>query len=160
MAAPLTDDERTEIIGMIRAGRGCNDIAREVKRSTDTVSRIAASIGHEFGRQNLARAREAKAAYGAEVRADIASLAARRAHEILAAFDATQPVVVGNGEYVEVRDLALDARAQKDRAQAAQLLTRTVLDIARVDERADEGQAKGLLERLVEGLDAVADAQP
>ena len=27
----------------------------------------------------------------------------------------------------------------------------------RSDEKADEGQAKGLLERLVEGLDAVAD---
>ena len=158
MAAKLTEDERSDIIGMIRAGRSCNAIAREAGRSTNTISRIAKDIGWTFAQVNAARAREQRAAYHAEVRANIAAKAAQRAQEILDEFNDTQPVVVGNGEYVEVRNLALDARGQKDRAQAAQLLARTVLDIARLDEKADEGQAKGLLERLVDGLDAVADA--
>ena len=57
----------------------------------------------------------------------------------------------------EVLSVRPDARAIRDRASAVQTLQRMVLDVKRADERADEGQAKGLLERLVEGLDAVAD---
>lgn len=159
MAAPLTDDERNEIIGMIRAGRSARSVAAESGRSVDTVSRIAKDIGWTFGRQNLARAREARSGYDAEVRAEIAAKAAQRARELLDEFDATQPVVVGGGEFAEVRDVKLDARGQKDRAQAAQLLARTVLDIARLDERSDTGAAKGLLERLVDGLETAAGGE-
>ncbi len=158
MAKPLTDDERRAIAELCKAGKSARDIARSTGRSVDTVSRIAAQIGHVFGRQNLAHAREARAAYGAEQRAEVASLALQRAREILEGFDDRQPVVVGSGEFVEVRDLELDARGQKDRAQAAQLLSRTVLDIARQDEKPVAGEGKGLLERLVDGLPEIAAA--
>lgn len=155
MAPKLTDAERERIADLCHQGKSRNVIANEVGRSPDTVSRVADEIGHEFGRTNLARAREARSSYAAEERAVVAALALRRARELLDDFDAVQPVVIGGPE-PHVRELALDARAQKDRAQAASLLTRTVLDVAKLDEKADGGRGKSLLERLVAGLDGGA----
>lgn len=158
MAPKLTDDERQRIVDLLPSGKSARAIADEVGRSVDTVSRIAREIGHSFGQTNLARAREARSGYCAERRAEIAALAAQRARELLEGFDERQPVVIG-GMAPEVRDLDLDARGQKDRAQAANLLTRTVLDIARLDEKADHGRGPSLLERLVEVAErAVGDA--
>lgn len=151
MAAKLTDDEKHQIATLCAAGKSCREIAAEVGRSVDTVSRVARANGHTFGRLNLARAREARQFYTAEARAEIAALATRRAQELLDGFDDKQPVVIG-GSQPEVRALNLDAKGQKDRAQAAQLLMRTVIDIDRHDRKADAGQAKGLLEQLVESL--------
>ncbi len=151
MAAKLTDDEKHQIATLCAAGMSCNAIAAEVGRSPSTVSAIAKANGHSFGHLNQARAHEARQYYTAEARAEIAALATRRAQELLDGFDDKQPVVIG-GAQPEVRELDLDAKGQKDRAQAAQLLMRTVIDIDRHDRKADAGQAKGLLEQLVESL--------
>jgi hypothetical protein len=99
---------------------------------------------------------EARSAYAQEARAELAAGAMDRAKEIIAGFDDPQAVVVQTKDGAFPIDVALDARGQKDRAQAVQLLTRTVLDIDRHDTRSDEGKAKGLLERLVEGLGQVS----
>ncbi len=154
VAPKLTDDERARIAALCAEGKSRNEIAAEVGRSPDSISRVAAEIGHEFGQTNLARAHEARSNYSAEVRARIAAKAAERALKILDGFDDKQPVVVGGGENgAEVLDVALDARGQRDRASAAQILARTVLDIAKLDEKAEQGQARGLLEQLVASLE-------
>lgn len=157
MAKPLTDDERQRIITLIEAGKGCAEIAREVGRAVDTVSRIGKDIGHTFGRTNLARALEARSAYSAEARAASAARAQERLDEVLALMGERQQVAVGTREGVEVVSLKPDARAWKDWAQAVNMLQRTVLDVKRADDQGNgDAGARGLLERLVEGLESVA----
>lgn len=153
VAKPLTEPERQAIVDLLPTGKSCRQIAAEVGRSVDTVSRIAQAVGHTFGQLNVARAHEARSAYAQEARAEIAQGAAERARKLLAGFEGEQAHVTSMGEVVMA---PLDAKGEKDRAQAVQMLTRTVLDIDRHDARTDEGKAKGLLERLVEGLEATA----
>lgn len=71
MAKKISDKERQRIIDLLPTGKSCREIAREVGRSKDTVSRIAREVGHEFGRINAERAREAMKAYGKENRASL-----------------------------------------------------------------------------------------
>lgn len=146
---PVTEDEREQIISMIRSGLSARAVARESGRSVDTVSRIARDISWTFGRTNLARARQARSAFCAERRAVAASLAQERAEELLVSFLEPQTVVTGNGTVVEV---PVDARGVKDRAQAYQLLQRTVLDVSKHDVKADEGNAGALLLQFVDQL--------
>lgn len=144
MAAKLTDDERAEIVRLIESGKPCRDIAKQVGRSADTISRIARSIGWTFGRPNLARAREAQSAYSAERRAELAAKATERAQEMLAKMDGRYLVFNFGGkdntyEEHELEEPPVDAlRAM---AQTFRDLMRTVLDIDRHDNRADEGMA-------------------
>lgn len=150
----LTDAERQQIADLCLAGKSCSEIAAIVGRSKSTISTLAKAVGHTFGQTNLANAVKARSAYSAEHRANLATLALERAITILATFDAQQVHVDSTGRKQMV---PLDARGQKDRAQAIQLLNRTVLDIARQDEKpATEGQSQGLLERLVAGLESQA----
>lgn len=130
MAKPVTPDERARIIELLHEGHTCGHIAKTVHRSNDTISRIAAAEGHRFGESNLARAHEARSSYAAEARGEVASAALERARQLLADFEERQPVVSGSGAVVRVE---LDARGQKDRAQAMSTLMRTVLDIDRHD---------------------------
>lgn len=155
MAPQLNDAERERIIELCKQGMSASKIATEVGRSVSTVSNVAASVGHRFGQTNATRAHEARRSYGEEARAELASLAAQRARELLDGFSKTQPVQTKTGGFV---DKELDARGQKDRASAAQLLARTVLDIDRHD-RKDDGNASAVDTwlRSVVG-DAVADA--
>ena len=156
VAKALDDTERQAIADLIRTGKSRNEVAQLTGRAPDTVSRIALDIGWTFGQTNAARAHEARSAYAQEARAELARGAMDRAKEIIAGFGDPQAVVVQTKDGAFPIDVALDARGQKDRAQAVQLLTRTVLDIDRHDARTDEGKAKGLLERIVEGLEAAS----
>ena len=83
MPKPLSDDERQRIIDLLPTGKSCREIADEVGRSKDTVSRIAQSVGHVFGRINQARAMSAMEAYGAEARAKRLAIAHERMMRIL-----------------------------------------------------------------------------
>lgn len=133
MAKPVTPDERARIVDLLHEGHTCGHIAKTVHRSNDTISRIAAAEGHRFGESNLARAHEARSAYAAEARGEVASAALERARQLLAEFEAAQPVVTGSADGPMVVRVELDARGQKDRAQAMSTLMRTVLDIDRHD---------------------------
>jgi len=133
VAKPVTPDERAHIVDLLHEGHTCGHIAKTVHRSNDTISRIAAAEGHRFGESNLARAHEARSAYAAEVRGEVASAALERARQLLAEYEAKQPVVSGTADGPVVVEVKLDARGQKDRAQAASTLMRTVLDIDRHD---------------------------
>lgn len=157
MAKPLTDDERQHIVTLIESGKPAREIAKTAGRSVDTVSRIAKDIGWTFGRTNLARACEARSAYCAQVRAEDAAEAQVKVRKILGLMGERQEVAVSTKDGVEVLTLKPDARAWKDWAQAVNLLQRTVLDIKRADDQGDgDVGARGLLERLVAGLEDVA----
>lgn len=158
MPAALTDDERQQIIDLFDTGMSCNAIARQVGRSTNTVSRIAKDVGHAWGQANIVRAHEAARAFTAERRAVAAARAQERVDEILETFwDPREQVVVmhggrGEGSSTEVVRVAPDARAISDLAKAVNTLQRTVLDISKHDVKADEGQEAGMLVQFVDTL--------
>jgi transposase len=142
MAAPLTDDERTHIVELLEQGLSCAAIAKTVGRSPGTVSNIARSIGHRFGHSNAVRAHEARSAYSAERRAEIAAEATERAQKVLASFDGEFLAHNFGGKdntYAEHLLPAPPVEAQRAMAQTFRELMRTVIDIHRLDTKADEG---------------------
>lgn len=138
MAPKLTDTERARIIDLCQQGLTRNDIAHQLQRSPDSISRVARTVGHRFGQTNLARAHEARSSYAAEARSEVAKAAVERAKLLLAEFEASQPVVSGTADGPVVVHVELDARGQKDRAQAMSTLMRTVIDIDRHDNAGDQ----------------------
>lgn len=144
VAKPLTDHERQEILDLLASGKSCRQIAAEVGRSNDTVSRIAASVGHSFGQSNLARAHEARSAYSAERRALLAARFTEAAEKLLAQLE--QPHVAfsfGGKEntYAEHTFDEPDAATKFTLVRGAREAMRTVLDIDRHDNRAEDGLA-------------------
>lgn len=109
MAKPVTDDERNAIVDALHAGRSARDIATEHGRSTDTISRIAKSIGWDFGRPNLTRAREAKSAYSAERRASLAARFTEVAERLLDDLDGEYLVFNFGGKDNTYEEHMLDA---------------------------------------------------
>lgn len=69
MAEPLTDDERQRIRELHAAGRGCNQIARDLGRSPAIVSKTARELGLSFDRSTTVAATEAKKADASALRA-------------------------------------------------------------------------------------------
>lgn len=142
MAKPLTDTERERIADLCRQGKTCTAIAREVGRSPDTISRIARQIGHRFGHTNAARAREARSAYSAERRAELAARFTEEAERLLDQMH--QPHLAFNfggkdNDYNERTLPEPPVEAKRMLMQAAREAIRTVLDIDRHDNRADHG---------------------
>lgn len=141
MAAKLSDDERQRIIDLCGQGLSCNQIAAQTGRSSDTVSRIAATIGHRFGQQNAARAREVASGYGAERRAATMAKFHQRADELLDAMEGSYLVFNFGGRdntYEEHQLKAPPVEAKRQLMQAARDAMRTVLDVDRHDNRNDE----------------------
>jgi hypothetical protein len=141
MAKRLTDAERQEIIDLLPTGASARELAKRTGRSVDTISRIARSVGHEFGRTNLVRAREARSAYGAEARAELAAAAVEEISRLLG--DMRKPHVAfsfggKDNSYNERHFPEPDARSKRELAAAAGALGRMLMDIVRHDERADE----------------------
>ena len=153
----LTADERARIEAAIRSGKSRNEVAREFGRAAGTVTAIANEAGLSFDRAPVAAAIEAR----------LVDHKARRLALVEALYDDAdwmrqklreRHTVHGftkDGEFVtgEIElPTAGDMRAYMTAVGIA-------LDKALVLERADaghDGQAKGLLERLVEGLEATA----
>ncbi len=138
MAKRLTEKEKDRIIRLLQAGNGSNQIAKKVGRSQDTVSRVAKSIDHTFGKTNQINAREARKAYCAEARAEFA----KELHEIakkVAAEDFTGEHLVFNfggkdNDYNEhiLNNPTIDAKLAA--AKTVNTLYRTIMDITRYDD--------------------------
>lgn len=83
MAERLTDDDRNEIIELLEnSNLTRNTIAKRTNRSPDTVSRVAASIGHVFGQTNRKNA-QARRAYCAEERSRLQVRLLTEAHALM-----------------------------------------------------------------------------
>lgn len=142
MAAPLSDDEKDQIIRLLGEGLSYADIARTTGRSHGTVGRVAQSIGHRSGQTNLTRAHEARSAFCAERRAQAAATAQETVDRLLAEFFDSRPVVAKDGEGMVVTlTLPPDWKGLADMAKAVNLLQRTVIDVDRHDRKDDEGLA-------------------
>lgn len=144
MPARLPDHEREHIADLIRSGKSCSAVAKDVGRSPDTVSRIAREIGWHFGDTNLAHAHEARSAYSAERRATIAAKATERAQQLLDEFEGEYLVFNFGGKENTYNEHTLPSppiEARRQMAAAFRDLMRTVLEVDKHDNRNDEGLA-------------------
>lgn len=144
MPKPLTDAQRQEVVDLLPSGKSCNEIARITGRGTTTVSRIAASVGHEWGQSNVVRAHEARKAYGAEARATLAARLHDAAGKLIDQLD--QPHLVFNfggrdNTYEEHTLDEPDVASKLNLIRGVREAMRTVLDIDRHDNRAEDGLA-------------------
>jgi hypothetical protein len=144
VAKPLTADERADIIALLGEGLSANEIARRTRRSTSTVSGIAKTIGHRFGQSNVAHAHEARSAYSAERRAELAARATVEAERLLDRMSGSYVVFNFGGRdntYEEHTFTEPPVDAMLNLMRAFREAMRTVLDIDRHDNRNDEGLA-------------------
>jgi hypothetical protein len=144
VAKRLTDAERAQIIDLLGQGHGCVEIAKQVNRAPDTVSKIAQSIGHSFGDTNLAHAHEARSAYSAERRASIAAKFTDVCERLLDELEGEFLVFNFGGRDNTYEEHTLDqppVEAKRQLIQAAREAMRTVLEIDKHDNRNDEGLA-------------------
>lgn len=144
MAAKLTDDEREAIEELIRSGLSRNDIVERCGRSNGTVTRIAREIGWTFGQTNLAHAHDARSAYSAERRAELAARFTEECERLLDQLHEPHLAFNFGGKDNTYEEHELDeppVDAKRALIQSAREAMRTVLDISRHDEKADEGAA-------------------
>ena len=137
MAEPITDRDRKQVHRLHAAGKSRNAIAREIKRSASTVSKIAESLGLTFaGGARVAAATEAR-------RADAA---ARR--ELLA--DEALDGALGQVTKAAGAESARDAR---DHATAARARTEVHARVSELARQTGTGSAGGsILDRLADAL--------
>ncbi len=140
----VTPQERQAIITALNNGTPYAQIAADTHRGKSTISRIAQEIGHQAGQSNANRAREARSAYSAERRAE---QAARCSEEIDNLLDQLhKPWLAfnfGGKDNTFAGKVMPEPSVEAKRAiiQSVRELMRTVLDVDRHDNRADEGGA-------------------
>jgi transposase-like protein len=153
---PITDAERAQIIEAVNAGETRNDIARKMKRSPSSVSKIAHAAGLGFDRSKTAAATKAKQADNRERRARIASQMLDDVEKLQSQMFAPTLVYNFGGRDNTYNEHKLDQpsfRDKRDLATSIRQLMTTVLDT----ERIDQPQAgHGVMEQLV---DAIAKAR-
>lgn len=137
MAEPITDRDREQIRRLHAEGKPRNAIARQIKRSPSTVSKIAEALGLTFaGGARVAAATEAH-------RADAA---ARR--ELLA----DEALDGALGQVTKTAD-AESARDARDHATAARALTEVHARVAEIARQTGTGSSGGaMLDRLADVL--------
>jgi hypothetical protein len=141
MPPRISDEERQRIVDLLPSGRSARSIAKETGRSANTVSRIAKAEGHVWGRVNLARAQDARLAYGAEWRADFAKRLAAKCDGLLDSMEGSYLVYNFGGRDNVYTEHTLDAPPTDAKAQlvkSIRLAIQTVLDIDRHDRTDDD----------------------
>lgn len=144
MAKPVTPDERAHIVDLLHTGKSARTIATQTGRSVDTISRIAAAEGHRFGQTNVARAHEARRAYGAEARAETAKRFHERANELLELMDGEYLVFNFGGRdntYEEHTLPTPPVEAKRQLIQAAAQAMKVVLEVDKHDNAGERGVA-------------------
>lgn len=156
MPGPLSGAERDRIVELLPTGMSCRQIAERVGRSASSVSRVAADVGHTWGRVNSGNAAQAKQAYGAERRAALMTRLLREAEGLLDQLH--EPFLAYNiggkdNVYTDHELPRPDVKAQRDLVAAASTAVKSALDIDKHDNRStDVEQAAGLITQLVDGL--------
>lgn len=159
MAKRVTDNERAKILAHLQTGASCNATAKKFGRSTSTISKIARQEGHNFGdsaHSRLARAHEARRAYGAEARAETAAKLHAEANRLLEQLRQQHVAWSFGGRDNVYNEHVFDEPDQATKftiIRSVATAMKTVLEIDKHDNRAsDVDQAAGLIVELVDSL--------
>lgn len=162
---PVTDEERERVRTLHAQGMGRNDIAREMSRSGETVSKIAKALGISFERgEEVAAATAAK----------VADAKARRAllmHELLDDAEKLRgqlfaPTIIHSfgGKENTYNSKAVDQPLFRDQRDIVQSVSTAITASLRLDQhdKTDEGaeHARGMVNALFGALGLAADALP
>lgn len=159
---PLTDAEKARIHEMHTAGATRNDIARDLGRSGDTITRYCKKAGLDFDREQIRAATEARKI---DLAARRASLRERLLHEADAALDVIgQPETVWNfggrdNTYAEHTFPAATSETRRKMILAAAAASTQEIRIAQADSGANVEAAKSLLTGLAEALGVKGPAE-
>lgn len=157
MAKPVSPEERERIIAEFATGKSCREIADEFGRSADTISRIARSVGHEFGRTNLANARLANLAYGAERRANIRATTVESVERLLREMFAPTTIHNFGGKDNTYNSRDIDQPTFRDKQSIGQTIA-TLWRVVESIDKAEQGESDtSALDRIFNELDRVAD---
>lgn len=147
MAGKVTDVEKVEICRRLDAGESLGEISKATGRGRSTVRRIALAHGwtpSEAARAATENAVRAHSAYSAERRATLAARFTEAAEKLLDQLDEPHLAFNFGGKdntYEEHELPKPPVDAQRQLVQAAREAMRTVLDIDRHDNRAEDGLA-------------------
>lgn len=152
---PLTDADRQQILALHAKGMTRNDIARTVKRSQSTISRVVAGAGKSFDRTDTRAATEARKADLAEKRARLREKYLQRADELLEQM--TQPCVVFNfggkdNTYAEHQLDKPPVKDLRDLMQAASIATTAEIRISQADTGEQTERVRSLWGAMAQSL--------
>lgn len=153
---PVTEQDEQQIVELIDQGLSRNAVCRQVHRSHDLVSKVAAKHGRSFDRSQMAVATAAAREDAAAKRAKLSDEALTRAQGLVDQMGKpyTLRQFTSKGELVEVQVPGPPAEQQERLARAASMLAKSHLDLAARDSK-PEGEAPSLLTSLARlwGLD-------
>lgn len=159
MGKPLTDDERQAIADDLNGGKSVHQTAKDHSRSSSTISKVAKQFAIDVSanaHSRLARAHEARRAYGAEARAERVAIAHERMMRILERMGQPHIKYHFGGKDNTRNEVALDepdSEMLRQYASAYSSLSRAESDTLRHDERSDDvDRASGLIVDLVASL--------
>lgn len=160
MATPVTDDERARIIELIESGLSRSEVARQAGRGKSTITRIANEIGWDWlamadarTQSSLARAHGARSAFSAERRAVIAARMTEECEKLLDQMHGEFLVFNFGGKDNDYNEHLLErppVESTRAMVQSVRDLLRTVIDIDRHDNKADDGLAA--VDQWIRGL--------
>lgn len=154
-AEPLTDAERERILELHRGGMGRNDIAREVGRSGDVVSRVVRDAGGTFDRAGeVAAATAAKAADNRARRQGLIERGYARAEKIYTRLEAEQ-FQTSHGTPDGIVTKKLDFVPAQDEKALAQAIGTHLANVGRleiVDGGPGVDESRSLLQKLGDAL--------
>ncbi|QKW08054.1 helix-turn-helix domain-containing protein [Streptomyces sp. NA04227] len=164
MADPITDADREQVRRLHAAGKSRNAIAREIGRSSSTVSKIGRELGLRFeGGARVAPATEARRQDLAAVRTELQQRLYARASANLArveANDYTRTELLPNGRVVRVTSHEPPAQDERHHSQAVASYLASAQRLAEVDAGSSSGAVRSMLTDLAAGIrEAFADEE-
>ncbi len=154
----VTDSERARIIAAFDSGKSCRQLASDFKRSPSTISAIAKDVGHEFGRSNLVRAQEAKAAYDDERRANLLIETVGQAERVLGQL--FEPGVVFNfgGRDNTYNEREVDKPPPREQREISQTYKNLMSVVLEMDKRTAGTLDDAVFDHIAAAIGREADA--
>lgn len=156
---PLTADERSHIVDLARTGMSRNDIAREVGRSTSTVTKVCTQAGVTFDRSATKAATAARQADNAARRAELSERLLVEANRAIDDSYAPYRVYNFGGKDNTYAEHVLDTpptQARRDLMVVAGIAIQRHADLERIDQDSGIDEASSLIGALASGLEAAA----
>lgn len=156
---PVEEETREGVRAAIRAGTARNEVARQFKLSTSTVSKIAEDAGLSFDRSGTAAATTARQVDLAAGRTRLAEKMLQASEKMLDQIDDTYLVYNFGGKDNDYNEHELDSAPVEVKRSIIVTAGITFDKLTRIVERDNGGleQAQGVLDQLAAGFAAAAE---